>query len=432
MKDISEQCIKLVEELEIQFSKVEQFFKQFKSEILSKYSILESKLLNLNQNQISNTLSNFVKFNEEKKELANDFIRITDNFIESLRESSKKFEISQVDDFQTFEDEVHDNSKPFSYVLMQENRKHSSIRCCSFAFNNDSSIIVAGLESGAIQIFELVNELMKEKQICKNHKDAVYCLQFMTKSNQFVSGSEDASLIIWSINDQQEWFNSTKLIGHTGIMMCLILDNSENVIFSGNSDRSIKIWDKQCNYNCTQTLNEISGDILSLSLNSGQDMLISCIEKSDQIIVYQRSDNLWKFYQKISVQLWGYRLCFVGNNRFAFQPNASNIMEIYELNQITKQFTQINKVPVESDSKCDALFPQQFVKQKSILVNKNGCFVNLFRIMPNKTIQSQESIKFCSEQIYGALDKKGEYLITWDEYSQQVQLRKYKEQQIII
>ncbi|CAD8143302.1 unnamed protein product [Paramecium octaurelia] len=185
---------------------------------------------------------------------------------------------------------------------------------------------------------------MKEKQIIKYHTDAVYCLQFMTKFNQFVSGSGDASLIIWSINDKQEWFKSSKLIGHTNMMMCLTIDYSENLIFSGNCDRSIKIWDKQQNYECIQTINEISGDIQSLNLNSGQNMLISCFEQSNQIIVYEKFHNQWNFYKMISVQLWGHRLCFIDKIRFAFQPYASNFMEIYELNRNTMVFTQYIKL----------------------------------------------------------------------------------------
>ncbi|CAD8151275.1 unnamed protein product [Paramecium octaurelia] len=210
-------------------------------------------------------------------------------------------------------------------------------------------------------------------------------------------------------------------------MMCLTIDYSENLIFSGNCDRSIKIWDKQQNYECIQTINEIPGDIQSLSLNSGQNMLISCFEQSNQINVYEKFHNKWNFYKMISVQLWGHRLCFIDKQRFAFQPYASNFMEIYELNRNTKVFTQIHQVEVQSSYKCDALFPQQFNKQKSILITKNGQHVNLYRIMPDKTILSQEPIKFCNEFVYGALDKKGEYLITWDDFSQQIQLRKYKE-----
>ncbi|CAK70308.1 unnamed protein product (macronuclear) [Paramecium tetraurelia] len=408
---------------------MQQCFYQFKSKILAQYSILESNLVNLNSKQISKTLSNFVKFNEEKKQkLADQFIRSTEQFIKILNDCSDEF-VNQVDQFEDSEDEVLNNSNPFSYELMKEN-KRKSIGCCSFAFNNDSSIIVAGLDNGTIQIFELINELMKEKQIIKNHTEAVYCLQFMPKTNQFVSGSADASLIIWSMNDQQEWFKSSKLLGHTGIMMCLIIDNSENMIFSGNSDRSIKIWDKQQNYQCIQTFDEITGEVQSLSLNSRQDMLISSVEYSDQIYVYEKYHNQWRFYKIISVKPWGYRLCFIDEIRFAFQPFASQFMEIYELKRDAKVFTQIKQVSVLPSSQCDALFPQQFIKQKSILITKNGQFVNLFRIMPNNTIQSQVPIKFCDVQIYGALDKNGEYLITWDATSQQIQLRKYKEEQI--
>ncbi|CAD8116831.1 unnamed protein product [Paramecium primaurelia] len=433
VKGISQQCYELVNDLEVQFLKVEQIFKQFKDDILSKYSLSQGVLKQLNSNQINEALCNFVRFNEEKQKLSTQFKEISNQFILSLENCSEEFEISQQDYFKNSEDSFNLNSKHFSYVLMQENRINQSTRCCSFTFNNDSSIIIVGLENGDIQIYELINELMKQKQICKIHSDAVYCLQFMKKSNQFVSGSGDTSIIIWSLNDQLQWFNSYKLLGHTGIMLCLIIDSSENVIFSGNSDSLIKIWDKQNNnYLCKQTLNENKGDILSISLNPEQNILISCVEEQNYLIVYQNKHNLWNIYQKIEIQLWGYRLCFIDNKSFTFQSNLSKFMEIYEINQETKLFTQINQVPVKTSSQCDALFPQQYIQQKSILINKNGQFINLFRIIPNISIQSQESIKFGSEYIYGALDKNAEYLITWDDYSQQIQLRKYKEEQILI
>ncbi|CAD8143300.1 unnamed protein product [Paramecium octaurelia] len=74
LKELSQQCNKIVEEIEIQFSKMQQHFKQFKSGILATYSIMESDLLNLNSNEISKYFKN--------RRLADQFIEITDKFIQ--------------------------------------------------------------------------------------------------------------------------------------------------------------------------------------------------------------------------------------------------------------------------------------------------------------------------------------------------------------
>ena len=80
---------------------------------------------------------------------------------------------------------------------------NSKVPYLSFSFNHDSSLIGGGLLDGTIKIFEFKNEkLIENNNIEKKHNGAVYCLEFMKCSNQFISGSADKNAFIWSMDDK--------------------------------------------------------------------------------------------------------------------------------------------------------------------------------------------------------------------------------------
>lgn len=72
------------------------------------------------------------------------------------------------------------------------------------------------------------------------HTECVYTLQFIGRF--LVSGSRDKTLRIWDLDTQR--LIRKPLVGHTGSVLCLQFDNSEqeDIIISGSSDTDVILW----------------------------------------------------------------------------------------------------------------------------------------------------------------------------------------------
>ncbi|CAD8129236.1 unnamed protein product [Paramecium sonneborni] len=78
-----------------------------------------------------------------------------------------------------------------------------------------------------IKVFEFKSGMFKYVEILSEHSQNVYTLNFMKRSDQFISGSEDKSIIIWIRNQNNKWISQQKLNGHAGDIYCLLLNNNE-------------------------------------------------------------------------------------------------------------------------------------------------------------------------------------------------------------
>ncbi|CAD8215095.1 unnamed protein product [Paramecium octaurelia] len=184
-----------------------------------------------------------------------------------------------------------------------------------------------------------------------------------------------------------------------------------NIIISGSEDNTIKFWQKQNQWLCTQTITDHNDYVYGLSMNesqnkviqSGEDKLILVIELSEQ-------NEQWTVIQKITVETDGVRLCFIDNDTFTFQPWQKEYM------QVLRQ----KGLPLEGGLD-NFLFPYQYIQSKCIFVNENAENVNLIRKIQNQSIQ------FGTLRIFGYMSDDGKYLITWDNNKKQYQIRKYQE-----
>ncbi|CAD8145657.1 unnamed protein product [Paramecium pentaurelia] len=77
--------------------------------------------------------------------------------------------------------------------------------CKAIAFSSDSVIMIAGYFNGLINIYEFKLGFLKLIQQLQQHRNMITCLNFMKKSMSFISGSKDMTIIIWMIQDKQNW-----------------------------------------------------------------------------------------------------------------------------------------------------------------------------------------------------------------------------------
>ncbi|CAD8179418.1 unnamed protein product [Paramecium octaurelia] len=320
------------------------------------------------------------------------------------------------------------NGKTYTYQLIQQYSISYNDWCGAIAINKDCSILLAGCNK-QIKVFEFKQDMIKQTQILSEHKDLVYTLNFMKKSYQFISGSCDKSIIIWQQNENNQWVPQYILNGHCNIIYCLLLNNNEDLIVSGSEDNTIKFWMKKSEWQCQQTIKDHSGSVFGLSFNQQQNRVVSCSRDKLIFIMEQQFQNKeWVVIQKIVVEQYGYRLCFIDNNMFTFSQHDKLQISIYEMNSGSQQFTKTRDIHIKCRQGDDCLFPQLYINSKCILVSKYGQYVNLISKQLNGEFATEQSIHFNTNSLFGNMSDDGEYLITWDNNSKQIQIRRYQEQ----
>ncbi|CAD8108060.1 unnamed protein product [Paramecium primaurelia] len=317
------------------------------------------------------------------------------------------------------------NLKPFTYQLIKENSIKQNEHCYAIAINKDCSMLVAGSQN-QIKYFEFKQGVLKQVEILSEHENNVSTLNFMNKSDQFISGSDDKSIIIWTRNHKNSWICQQKLKEHTSSIRCLVLNNNEDLIVSGGLDKMIRFWQKQDEWLCYQTITDHTERVLGLSLSEQQNRVISCgYDNLILVIELSEQNKQWMVIQKITVES-GYRLCFIDNNTFTFYPSWYECIHVFEINNANQQYIKTKDIQVKGGSD-DFLFPSQYIQSKCILVNKNAQDVSLIRKKQNGEFIVEQSIQFGTRDIYGCMTDDGQYLITWDKKSNEFQIRQFLE-----
>ncbi|CAD8130785.1 unnamed protein product [Paramecium sonneborni] len=184
-------------------------------------------------------------------------------------------------------------------------------------------------------------------------------------------------------------------------------------------------------------------------LNFGQKRMNGCVNKQSLIILNLLMDQvqinnkielyhveLMNLYQQLNNQdrIQNEKYCkrlrlkrMVGEYALLIIILSQQI-SVFEMNINNKQFTKTRDILIQSGIDCNPRFPQQYINSKRILMSKNGEYVNLIRQKQNGEFLTEQSIHFGISSLYGAMTDDGEYLITWDRASYQIQIRRYQEQ----
>ncbi|CAD8055907.1 unnamed protein product [Paramecium primaurelia] len=310
--------------------------------------------------------------------------------------------------------------------------------CLAIAIKNDNSMLLTGWDNKVLaHIFK--QGKLKQVKFLHQHAAEISTLNFCSRNSNIISGSLDGSIIIQSISQisTTKWIQ--KLTGQDDIMCLAISPLSEDLIVSGSRDNSIKFW--QCinkQFSCTQTIQEHNDCVCGLSINEQENTVISC-SLDQMIIIFEQVKNnnyvSWVVKQKILVDQHGYRISFINQNIFVFQPEQiiDSKLLIYTLND-QKLFFQSNHLSIKDGGiSCYYFFPLIYNLKKNILINKNNNNINVIRVL--KQNKEEECVEFRLEQIiefensciFGTLSNDGEYLVTWDETYKQIQIRQYQE-----
>ncbi|CAD8203974.1 unnamed protein product [Paramecium pentaurelia] len=297
--------------------------------------------------------------------------------------------------------------------------------CCSISMNQIKTLLIAGCSYKTL-IFQfcdnpkLLVSLIEETYIVSSISQKV-------QSNQVLIGNSNGTIKIFQKNGINNCRYLIKSKEHKGFITQLIINKDEQLLISSSIDGKIKFWNSTQLINCIQTIDCNLDGVLGISLNQSENQLISC-GKQHKIVVMQKSNinQLWFISQEIQVQSYGYRLSFIQDNAFTYQPFFIEKLEIYQSNQENLLYNKINEVNVK---KCymDCLFPQIFIKNKSLLINKMGNLIYIFQIKDLTDIVQVQIIDFNTYNIYGAVSDDGDFLFTWDDNTDLITIRKLEE-----
>ncbi|CAD8214500.1 unnamed protein product [Paramecium octaurelia] len=393
---------------------------ELKKGLEMRYKEITELAKNFSINHFNELSSCFFSFQRSKEKLYSMIAESVGSLSETITNGRKILCLEPQIQQQVFNKEL----KPFKYELINKIKDEYIF---AFAFNKEATLLVAGYESSKIRVFEFEQGQLRQLQELSNHSKRVRCVYFLQKSPSFISGSYDRSIIVWEASENRQFYCKQQLEGHTDDINCLIINNNEDLIISGSDDKTIRLWSKNVQWHCSQTLTYHNGSVFCISMNETQNQFISCA--ADNLIVVSQKDvnsSFWNILQTIKVE-WGLRLCFISNTQFTYQPYNKKQMIIYEQSKFSEQFVKQKEIAVKSGNDCFWYFPQKYIKSKQLLLNKNGSSLNLIKIKENGEFIQEQIIDFDDNYIHGAISDDGEYLITWDCKTEEIQVRQYSE-----
>ncbi|KAI6709889.1 hypothetical protein JHW43_007563 [Diplocarpon mali] len=111
----------------------------------------------------------------------------------------------------------------------------------SAEIRRDGRVMVAGDDSGRIQVFD-----MRERAILKTwdeHKQPVWATKFSPiEMTTLMSASDDRTVRLWDLPSQE---SITKFIGHSDYVRsgCFLPGSMSNMLVSGSYDSTVRLWD---------------------------------------------------------------------------------------------------------------------------------------------------------------------------------------------
>ncbi|CAK59223.1 unnamed protein product (macronuclear) [Paramecium tetraurelia] len=326
---------------------------------------------------------------------------------------------------QTQTDSVSQGQAKINYLMLQNPPIRQVDNFRSLCFTKENDILIAGCNK-SIQLYKFIWGQLELIQSLDKHDSNICSIYAMKKSKSFVSGDFNGKVIFWVFEDNKLKFQA-ELKEHTDYVNQILMNKDENEMITCSDDKCIKFYTKeQQQWRCVQTIKNHQSNVNAISLNALENTLISC--GFDSLISVLIKDPLlreWQVKQTIKNEQYGYRICFIKNNHFFFQPQGQSKIQLFKKSSVSGEFEKMNEFDVTKiQSSCCRWFQMEYKEQSKLLLCKNGNCVNLFKVQDDYSLKAEQTITFETQSIYGAITSDSLYLILWDEKSKQFQIRK--------
>ncbi|CAD8187279.1 unnamed protein product [Paramecium pentaurelia] len=372
------------------------------------------------------------KFKESSNHLISQFQLMQNQFILDIKNLQKTEEELKVSNCGIKEDlsqntNMNSNKKPINYDFIEQDPM-LDLNINSIQFSPDSLILIAGCSDGKIQVFELKSEKLKLLEVLHEHKNQVDSLLFMKKSKEFLSGSKDETMVIWSGTKQyKDWRINQKLRGNNGMLNCMALNNDENY-FAAGCGKTLKLWSKDKEWKFQYTILEDKTDISSICFSDSQNILVSSSYNSKCISIFQLSKaNTWARSQTIMTNQWGSNLIFLDSTSFIFQPFNQDILQIHDFHPQLQQYEKSKQIRIDFGNQNNYSPSTQIIKSQDFLLYRAGQNLNLIRCFKNKQFNIEWSLKLRDGRQICTISDNSKYIATWNQDTKEFLIRKQKD-----
>ncbi|CAK92196.1 unnamed protein product (macronuclear) [Paramecium tetraurelia] len=306
-------------------------------------------------------------------------------------------------------------------LIDESNKQHGG--CQAIAFNSTGTLLLTD-DWKKKNIWSFKNGKMELLKRIDGADTTLNCVVFSKKQNSFIY-SDDASLSIWKQQDDNDWIYSDPQTKHKNAILCITLNEQEDVLFAGGADFVITVWKvdlilNQLTY--VQSLQKHTFSIFALSLNFSENQLVSC---GQEIIIWQKNnEQLWEFGYVVnqSTQQDGSRIKFLDDNQFIWAANTqeSNKIFVFEHQDGYFQENEEKTIQLNNDNAPFdlQLFPIVYNKQKNAIFFKHKRNLYILRKLKNGDLKIVEVFSLNAIQTQGNVTQNGDYLVEWNETKQ--------------
>ncbi|CAD8179052.1 unnamed protein product [Paramecium octaurelia] len=298
---------------------------------------------------------------------------------------------------------------------------------------NTEQLILIGSINKSIKVYSFQNQTFKLIQQLDDHLGLIHCLEFNTKNNTFVSGSQDKTLRIWEWDMNFQKYICSKILEGFVEFQCVCFNIDENQMISGGQNQ-VSFWRFQdTNWSNYQILDLDTDHIQGLSLSPSQQRLLICLKNQKIVILQQINTNnqiIWKVLNKINLNMQGHSIFFNNDNLIAFQENRKPQILIFQLQSEENKIDQKTQLIFNQDDDFSSIqSPFIYNENKKNFLVKINCYIFIITTSENQYLSLYQKIQFSNCEVQGVLSKDGKLYISWNYKEKEFQIRQFKSYQ---
>lgn len=188
----------------------------------------------------------------------------------------------------------------------------------------DGRVMVAGDESGAIQVFDVNSRAILKTW--KEHKQPVWTTKFSpAEPTILMSASDDRTVRLWDLPSQE---STTTFVGHQDYIRsgAFMPGQASGLLVSGSYDQTVKLWDPRAPSNAVMTFKHAAPIENVLPMPSGTTILAAADNQVSVLdLVAARPLQILKNHQKTVTSL-----CLASNDTRLVSGGLDGHLKVFE------------------------------------------------------------------------------------------------------